>query len=79
MRNILAMEGRDVVVQCENGAVHSFNYDLCLWSGDHNHPNFASQEHVYENVARPLLGHAYEGYNVCLFAYGQTGSGKSYW
>ncbi|KAI9220594.1 P-loop containing nucleoside triphosphate hydrolase protein, partial [Blastocladiella britannica] len=36
------------------------------------------QRRVYDAVARPLLDHAFDGYNVCLFAYGQTGSGKSY-
>ncbi len=39
----------------------------------------AGQEYVYESLAQPMLGKAFEGYNVCLFAYGQTGSGKSYW
>ena len=38
----------------------------------------ADQEYVYNTLAQPMLGKAFEGYNVCLFAYGQTGSGKSY-
>ena len=33
---------------------------------------------MYNSLAQPMLGKAFEGYNVCLFAYGQTGSGKSY-
>lgn len=41
--------------------------------------DFASQEHVYKELAQPLLDSSFRGYNTCLFAYGQTGSGKSYW
>ncbi|XP_034386858.1 kinesin-like protein KIF14 isoform X2 [Cyclopterus lumpus] len=41
-------------------------------------PTFASQQTVYETLAKPLLLRAFEGFNTCLFAYGQTGSGKSY-
>ena len=46
-----------------------------------NQGNFlciVDQEYVYSTLAQPMLGKAFEGYNVCLFAYGQTGSGKSY-
>ena len=46
-----------------------------------NQGNFlciVDQEYVYNTLAQPMLGKAFEGYNVCLFAYGQTGSGKSY-
>ena len=43
-----------------------------------NFPIVADQEYVYNTLAQPMLGKAFEGYNVCLFAYGQTGSGKSY-
>jgi hypothetical protein len=35
------------------------------------------QEEVYERI-RPLLEHALDGYNVCVFAYGQTASGKTF-
>ncbi|KAJ3323203.1 kinesin-like protein Klp8, partial [Blyttiomyces sp. JEL0837] len=59
----------------------SFAYDSVFWSfseKNDGHPQWASQEIVYDNVGRDLLDHAFNGYNVCLFAYGQTGSGKSY-
>ncbi|CAN9500961.1 unnamed protein product [Ophioblennius macclurei] len=56
----------------------SFNFDLAFSSIDDSDPAFASQQTVYEKVARPLLLKALQGFNVCIFAYGQTGSGKSY-
>jgi len=37
----------------------------------------ASQEEVFEKVARPVLNNCLEGYNGTIFAYGQTGSGKT--
>ncbi|XP_036375819.1 kinesin-like protein KIF14 [Megalops cyprinoides] len=57
---------------------YSFTYDFSFSSFDKTDPNFASQQVVYEKLARPLLERAFEGFNTCLFAYGQTGSGKSY-
>ncbi|KAG7487600.1 hypothetical protein MATL_G00025150 [Megalops atlanticus] len=57
---------------------YSFTYDFSFCSFDKTDPNFASQQVVYEKLARPLLERAFEGFNTCLFAYGQTGSGKSY-
>lgn len=37
-----------------------------------------NQESVYQSTGKPLVDHALQGYNSCLFAYGQTGSGKTY-
>lgn len=34
--------------------------------------------YLYEQIGEPLLNHALDGYNVCMFAYGQTGSGKTH-
>lgn len=36
------------------------------------------QPTIFDNIAKPLIDHALEGYNATLFAYGQTGSGKTY-
>ncbi|XP_017799429.1 PREDICTED: kinesin-like protein KIF6 [Habropoda laboriosa] len=38
----------------------------------------ASQSDVFENVARPVVESALDGYNGTIFAYGQTASGKTY-
>ncbi|NXH33669.1 KIF17 protein, partial [Myiagra hebetior] len=37
-----------------------------------------STEHIYNEVAYPLVEGVMEGYNGTIFAYGQTGSGKSF-
>ncbi|KAJ3365965.1 hypothetical protein GGF32_007465 [Allomyces javanicus] len=55
----------------------TFFFDRCFQANPALAPQ-DEQNHLFGLVARPLLDHAFEGYNVCLFAYGQTGSGKSY-
>ncbi|XP_076763159.1 kinesin-like protein KIF6 [Xylocopa sonorina] len=39
---------------------------------------FTTQEDVFDNVARPVVESALDGYNGTIFAYGQTASGKTY-
>ncbi|XP_063880218.1 kinesin-like protein KIF14 isoform X1 [Scylla paramamosain] len=77
-RSILEVLGNTVKITQDSNTAQSFTFDHCFWSCDENHPQYASQEDVYNILAVPLLEKAYEGYNTCLFAYGQTGSGKSY-
>ncbi|XP_068841900.1 kinesin-like protein KIF14 [Capricornis sumatraensis] len=73
------LDGEEIVVEHPGTRqVYSFAYDLSFWSVDERHPRFASQMAVYQALAAPLLGQAFQGFNTCLFAYGQTGSGKSY-
>ena len=55
-----------------------FAFDRSYWSFDHNDSHFAGQDDVFEDLGKPLLENAFQGYNNCIFAYGQTGSGKSY-
>ncbi|XP_064650144.1 kinesin-like protein KIF14 [Lineus longissimus] len=74
---IMSMDENETTVTSDNGT-HRFTYDFSFWSFDSDNGEFASQDHVYNMLAQPLLGKAFEGYNTCLFAYGQTGSGKSY-
>lgn len=38
----------------------------------------ATQEDVFDVVARPVVSSALEGFNSTIFAYGQTGSGKTF-
>jgi hypothetical protein len=68
----------ETFVTSERGDTHHFAYDYSFWSFDEHGGDYAGQEHVYQSLAQPMLGKAFEGYNTCLFAYGQTGSGKSY-
>ncbi|NXS35566.1 KIF17 protein, partial [Pomatostomus ruficeps] len=37
-----------------------------------------STEHIYNEIAYPLVEGVMEGHNGTIFAYGQTGSGKSF-
>ncbi|KAL1838864.1 hypothetical protein VTJ49DRAFT_2117 [Mycothermus thermophilus] len=55
-----------------------FAFDKSYWSFDKNAPNYAGQEHLFDDLGKPLLDNAFQGYNNCIFAYGQTGAGKSY-
>ncbi|XP_062279792.1 kinesin-like protein KIF14 [Scomber scombrus] len=76
---VIFMNGQETVVQHpDSKQSYSFTYDYSLCSVDESDPAFASQQTVYETLAKPLLLRAFEGFNTCLFAYGQTGSGKSY-
>lgn len=55
-----------------------FAFDKSYWSFDKNAPNYAGQDNLFQDLGKPLLDNAFQGYNNCIFAYGQTGSGKSY-
>ena len=82
--NVVQLDGNEVVVFAGNtadntaGVHHRYQYDDVFWSCNSEHRNYCGQEEVYQELARPLLDRAFEGYNTCLFAYGQTSSGKSY-
>ncbi|KAI9720766.1 MAG: kinesin-like protein Klp8 [Chrysothrix sp. TS-e1954] len=56
----------------------TFAYDKSYWSFARDDPHFAGQSNVFDDLGKPLLDNAFQGYNNCIFAYGQTGSGKSY-
>ncbi|KAM9357515.1 kinesin-like protein KIF14 [Symphorus nematophorus] len=76
---VIFMNGQETVVQHpDSKQSYSFTYDFSFCSVNECDPTFASQQTVYETLAKPLLLRAFEGFNTCLFAYGQTGSGKSY-
>lgn len=76
---VIFMNGQETLVQHPDSKQnYSFTYDFSFCSVDESDPTFASQQTVYETLAKPLLLRAFQGFNTCLFAYGQTGSGKSY-
>ncbi|XP_052395563.1 kinesin-like protein KIF14 isoform X2 [Carassius gibelio] len=76
---VIFMKDHETVVQHpDNKQSYTFTFDFSFCSVDESDASFASQQMVYEKLARPLLERAFEGFNTCLFAYGQTGSGKSY-
>ncbi|XP_061636315.1 kinesin-like protein KIF14 [Phyllopteryx taeniolatus] len=76
---VIFISGQETVVRHpDSKQSYSFTYDFSLCSVDSSDRSFASQQMVYETLAKPLLLCAFDGFNTCLFAYGQTGSGKSY-
>uniref|UniRef100_A0A667XSD5 Kinesin-like protein KIF14 n=1 Tax=Myripristis murdjan TaxID=586833 RepID=A0A667XSD5_9TELE len=78
-QQVVFMNKQETTVQHpDSKQSYSFTYDFSFCSIDETDPEFASQQTVYETLAKPLLERAFEGFNTCLFAYGQTGSGKSY-
>eukprot|EP00003_Mantamonas_plastica_P027216 TRINITY_DN5785_c0_g1_i1.p1 TRINITY_DN5785_c0_g1~~TRINITY_DN5785_c0_g1_i1.p1 ORF type:complete len:649 (+),score=311.18 TRINITY_DN5785_c0_g1_i1:918-2864(+) len=66
------MEGNETsITDPVSGKVDRFTFDFSyFWDSE--------QETVYNDLGRPMLEQALEGYNGTIFAYGQTGSGKSY-
>ncbi|XP_043079875.1 kinesin-like protein KIF14 [Puntigrus tetrazona] len=78
-RQVIFMNSQETVVQHpDTKQNYTFTFDFSFCSINESDASFASQQTVYEKLARPLLERAFEGFNTCLFAYGQTGSGKSY-
>ena len=56
----------------------TFAFDKSYWSFNKSDKHFADQHNLFDDLGKPLLDNAFQGYNNCIFAYGQTGSGKSY-
>ncbi|PHH62451.1 hypothetical protein CDD81_7098 [Ophiocordyceps australis] len=56
----------------------TFAFDRSYWSFNKDDKAYAGQSHLFDDLGKPLLDNAFQGYNNCIFAYGQTGSGKSY-
>lgn len=61
---------RDVV---NNSGTH-FEYDFFKGVFDMD----ASQERIFQDVAKEVVDSTFNGYNGTIFAYGQTGSGKTF-
>ena len=65
----------------QSGGSTKFPFDNVFWSlhaPDDDGKDPAGQGEVYAAIGKPLIEHAFGGYNSCLFAYGQTGSGKTH-
>lgn len=46
----------------------AFTFDRSFWSVDPDDPHYAGQEAVYKDLGEDLMGHAFDGYNCCIFA-----------
>ncbi|KAF1942599.1 kinesin heavy chain [Clathrospora elynae] len=80
-QTILASPSHDAkgkAVKAASEGSKTFAFDRSYWSFDRDAPNYAGQDNLHEDLGKPLLDNAFQGYNNCIFAYGQTGSGKSY-
>ncbi|KAJ2771978.1 hypothetical protein IWQ56_001571, partial [Coemansia nantahalensis] len=88
---LVSMEGRQTrLLQPEDPAAgdgsvrrerreRTYTFDHCYWTaGDRDDRRYASQEVVFNDVGRAVLGHALSGYHCAILAYGQTSSGKTY-
>lgn len=62
----------------EDGKERNYTYDRAYWSHNKDHPLFADQVTLMNELGYMLIENALAGFNCCLFAYGQTGSGKTH-
>eukprot|EP00741_Cyanophora_paradoxa_P013393 tig00020685_g12932.t1 len=78
--------GRAVVIKTEGGP-NELQFDMlaCTYvdrcktfTADQVFREHASQEHVYNSIARGCVSDFVRGYDSLLIAYGQTGTGKTY-
>ena len=78
--NVIQMKGKSTGITNprDKKDTRTFTFDYSYWSMDSSEPQYANQDMVQTDLGRDMLGHAFDGYNTCIFAYGQTGSGKSY-
>ncbi|KAF4470666.1 kinesin family member 1 13 14 [Fusarium albosuccineum] len=86
-KRVIEMKGNQTVLTAPDGHASkgvkdsgpkAFAFDRSYWSFDKNDSNYAGQSNLFDDLGKPLLDNAFQGYNNCIFAYGQTGSGKSY-
>jgi hypothetical protein len=78
---VIFVDGSNIKLLTNIGETFFFTCDGCFSSDSISavaQNKHQQQREVYENLAKPLLSQAFQGFNTCLFAYGQTGSGKSY-
>eukprot|EP01054_Gregarina_sp_Poly1_P002596 Gregarina_sp_Poly_1__2595@NODE_1704_length_3512_cov_48_744267_g1094_i1_p2_GENE_NODE_1704_length_3512_cov_48_744267_g1094_i1NODE_1704_length_3512_cov_48_744267_g1094_i1_p2_ORF_typecomplete_len214_score36_38Kinesin/PF00225_23/6_6e36Microtub_bd/PF16796_5/5_5e21T2SSE/PF00437_20/0_0014AAA_16/PF13191_6/0_021Cdd1/PF11731_8/5_9e03Cdd1/PF11731_8/0_091AAA_24/PF13479_6/0_049AAA_22/PF13401_6/4_4e03AAA_22/PF13401_6/0_11DUF815/PF05673_13/0_11DUF927/PF06048_11/0_18DUF87/PF01935_17/3_6e03DUF87/PF01935_17/0_77DU len=72
---------RSVIYVPSQVTAHSFQrrkLDLKLFSFDDVLDSQASQEKVFDAVAKPVVDRFLQGFNGAILAYGQSGSGKTY-
>ena len=52
-------------------SAHTFTFDFA-------YDDAAPQRLLFDDIGKPVVKAAFDGFNACIFAYGQTGSGKSF-
>lgn len=69
-KKVVTPDGKKLVFSYK-GQEHGFKFDHVL--GD-----AADQQLVFDQLGKPQVEKAFDGYNSTIFAYGQTGSGKTF-
>jgi hypothetical protein len=49
-----------------------YSCDHPLWSVDSSHPDYSTQQDIFNLIGKPLVLDALEGLNCSLFAYGES-------
>lgn len=71
------LAGANEVISLGSGATVLAPPDRCF-TFDATHDAAATQEELFDELARPLVEKCLEGFNCTILAYGQTGSGKTF-
>ena len=71
--NIIDITGKSIHINSTDAQheAKDFTFDFCYGPD-------SLQTTVYEDLGRPIVLQALDGFNGTIFAYGQTGSGKSF-
>lgn len=75
---IVEMDGKKTsllkssVSRAPDNRPHDFTFDHSYWSVNKNDKNYVDQETVFQDLGKPVVDCAFEGYNACVFAYGET-------
>ena len=75
-RSIFTKDGNVARLQDPDGRQNGGN--PIEFGFDHVYDADSTQLQVYEDVGKPVVDAAFQGFNTTVFAYGQTGSGKSW-
>ena len=62
-------DGKNKPVKAALEGSKTFAFDKSYWSFDRGDPNYAGQEDVFNDLGKPLLQNAFQGYNNCIFGY----------
>lgn len=71
-KEIVSMqEGKSILIAdgSDGGKKKQFTFD-------HSYFTDSTQQQVYDDIGKPIVDQALQGYNGTIFAYGQTGSGR---
>ena len=70
--NVIRMKGKSTGITNprDKNDTGTFTFDYSYWSIEFSELQYAGQDMVQTDLGRDMLGHAFNGYNTCIFAYG---------